>query len=121
MNSQMGVLSPTVALADLSSFSFRTSPVQVIENFWSAEERQFFCEGMNHAAWRSLSDLPNVRENFPNPGNWAEAEIGPVQGQRLLSRLQLPCIQEYMELILSISGRPLGFSYYSHILPVTTC
>jgi len=114
MNGQMGVRSSTVALADLPSFSFRTSPVLVVENFWSATECQFFREGMQHAPWRSLADLPNVRDDFPNSGNWAKAMIGPVQGERLLSRLQFPGIHEYMESFPNIVGRHLGFSYYSY-------
>ena len=114
VGNNVNVMPLTVSLADLSSFSFRTSPVVVVENFWSAEERQFFREGMHQAAWKSLSDLPNVREDFPNSGNWAKAEIGPAQGQRLLSRLQLPCIQEYIESFPHIIGRHVGLSYYSY-------
>lgn len=114
VKSQMDMMPSTVALADLSAFSFRTSPVLVVEDFWSAEERQFFREGMNHAAWKSLSELPNVREDFPNSGNWAKAEIGPQQGRRFLSRVQLPCIQEYIESFPNITGRHVGFSYYSY-------
>jgi SM-20-related protein len=106
--------SSTVTLAELSSFSFLQNPVLVVENFWSPQERQFFREGMNQAAWKSLSDLPNVREDFPHSGNWAKADIGPTQGQRLLSRLQLPCIREYMETFPNIVGRHLGFNYYSY-------
>ncbi len=104
----------TVPLANLSSFSFHTNPVLVVENFWSSEERQYFREGMGQAVWKSLVDLPNVREDFPNAGNWAKAEIGRDQGQRLLSRLQLPCIQAYMESFQNITGRHVGFSYYSY-------
>ena len=104
----------TVSLANLSSFSFHENPVLVVENFWSPEERQFFREGMGQAVWKSLVDLPKVREDFPNAGNWAKAEIGRDQGQRLLSRLQLPCIQAYMESFPNISGRHVGFSYYSY-------
>ena len=103
-----------VPLADLSSFSFHKTPVLVVENFWSPEERQFFREGMHQATWKSLLDLPKVREDFPNAGNWAKAEIGLAQGQRLLSRLQLPCIQTYMESFPNITGRHVGFSYYSY-------
>lgn len=114
VKSQMGVMPSRVALADLSSFSFRTSPVLVVENFWSAEERQYFREAMMKASWKSLQDLPNVREDFPNSGNWAKAEIAPPQGQRFLSRLQLPCIQEHLESLPNIIGRHLGFSYYSY-------
>jgi hypothetical protein len=32
---------------DLSSVSLQSRPVLVVENFWSAEERQFFRAGMN--------------------------------------------------------------------------
>jgi SM-20-related protein len=104
----------SVSLADLPSFSFHENPVLVVENFWPPEERRFFREGMHRAAWKSLVDLPNVREDFPDAGNWAKAEIGPAQGQRLLSRLQLPCIQAYMESFPDISGRHMGFNYYSY-------
>ena len=107
-------VSKTVSLADLSSFSFHKYPVLVVENFWSPEERQFFREGMHQPTWKSLSDLPKVREDFPNAGNWAKAEIGREQGQRLLSRLQLPCIQAYMESFPNITGRHVGFNYYSY-------
>ena len=107
-------MSGPIPLADLSSFSFHKNPVLIVENFWSAEERQFFRDGMRQATWKSLSDLPKVREDFPNAGNWAKAEIGRDQGQRLLSRLQLPCIQSYMESFPNITGRHVGFSYYSY-------
>jgi len=104
----------SVLLYDLPSFSFHKNPVLVVENFWSADERQFFREGMHQAAWKSLADLQKVREDFPNAGNWAKAEIGQAQGQRLLSRLQLPCIQAYMESFQNIAGRHVGFNYYSY-------
>ena len=99
---------------DLSSFSFRKNSVVVVENFWSAEERQFFREGMHQAMWKSLSDLPNFMENFPNAGNRAKAEVGRDRGQRLLLRLLLPCIQAYMESFPNITSRHAGFSYYSY-------
>ncbi len=95
-------------------FSFHTNPVLVIENFWSAEERQYFREAMMQSSWKSLQELRDVREDFPNSGNWAKAEIGSPQGERFLSRLDLPCIQEYMESFQNIVGRHLGFSYYSY-------
>jgi SM-20-related protein len=104
----------TIAPADLSSVSFLRSPVLVVENFWSPDERQFFREKMKRASWKSLSDLPNVREDFPNSGNWAKAEIGPEEGQRFVSRLQLPCIRDYIESFPNIIGRHVGFSYYSY-------
>jgi SM-20-related protein len=108
------VPSATVSLSDLQTFSFRRSPVLVVENFWSADERQYFRDAMNQAAWKSLLDLPKVREDFPQSGNWAKAEIDASQGNRLLSRLQLPCIQEHMESFPNIIGRHMGFSYYSY-------
>lgn len=114
MNSQSGIASSTVPFGDLHSFSFRSHPVLVVENFWSAEERQHFRDAMKQANWKSLSQLPKVREDFPHSGDWAKAEIGPAQGQRFLSRLQLPCIQEYMESFPNIIGRHMGFSYYSY-------
>jgi SM-20-related protein len=104
----------TIRPADLPSFSFQSRPVLVVEDFWSAEERQFFRERMNQAVWKSLSDLPNVREDFPNSGNWAKAEIGPEEGQRLRSRLQLACIRDHIESFPNIIGRHVGFNYYSY-------
>ena len=114
MSTRMESMSGPVLLADLASFSFHEHSVLVVENFWSKEERQCFREGMQQAAWKRLADLPRVREDFPNAGNWAKAEIDRAQGQRLLSRLQLPCIQSYMESFPDIVGRHVGFSYYSY-------
>ena len=114
MSTEGRVQSAAVSISDLRGFSFHKSPVLVVENFWSAEERRYFQEAMNRASWRSLSELTDVRNDFPNSGNWAKAEIGPAQGQRFLSRLQLPCIQEYMESFSNITGRHMGFSYYSY-------
>ncbi len=102
------------APGDLASFSFSQSPIVVVENFWSQDERKYFRDAMTRAIWKSLQDLPNVREDFPNSGNWAKAEIAPPQGQHFLSRLQLPCIQEYIESFPNIVRRHMGFSYYSY-------
>ncbi|MBS0184651.1 MAG: 2OG-Fe(II) oxygenase [Nitrospira sp.] len=110
----MNVAQSTIRPADLSSFSFQRSPVLVVENFWSAEERRFFREKMNRAFWKSLSDLPNARQDFPNSGNWAKAEIDPEEGQRFLSRLQLSCIRDHIESFPNIIGRHVGFNYYSY-------
>ena len=110
----MSIAESTIGPADVSSVSFQRNPVVVVENFWSPDERQFFREKMNRAPWKSLSDLPNVREDFPNSGNWAKAEIGPAEGQRFLSRLQLPCIRDHVESFPNIIGRHVGFSYYSY-------
>ncbi|TKB66192.1 MAG: hypothetical protein E8D52_17665 [Nitrospira sp.] len=103
-----------IALADLSSASLLRSPVLVVENFWSSDERQFFRGKMKQASWKSLSDLPHVQEDFPNSGNWAKAEIGPEEGQRFLSRLQIPCIRDHIESFPNIIGRHVGFNYYSY-------
>lgn len=102
------------APGDLASFSFSQSPIVVVENFWSQDERKYFRDAMTRATWKSLQDLPNVREDFPNSGNWAKAEIAPAEGQHFLSRLQLPCIQEYIESFPNIVRRHMGFSYYSY-------
>lgn len=114
MKSQAGLLQSTVASADLSSCSFHTSPVLVVENFWSREERQYFRDAMATASWKSMQELSIVREDFPAAGNWAKAEIAQPQGQRFLSRLQLPCIHEYIESFPNLIGRHMGFSYYSY-------
>jgi SM-20-related protein len=110
----MTVLESTIGVAELPSVSFRSRPVVVVENFWSAEERRFFREGMNKATWKQLSDLENVQQDFPNSGNWAKAEIGSAEGEHFLSRLQLPCIREHVESFPNIIGRHIGFSYYSY-------
>ncbi len=104
----------TRGLGAVSSFSFEDSPVLVVEHFWSAEDRRLFREGMDRAVWKSLSDMPNVREDFPHAGNWAKAEIGPAEGAHFLSRLELSCIREYIESFPHIVGRHMGFSYYSY-------
>lgn len=108
------MLTSNVSLKDLHRFSFHNDPVLVVENFWSPDERRVFQYGMQQAAWKSLADLPNVRDDFPNAGNWAKADIGPAEGRHFLSRLQLPCIQEYIESFPNIIGRHMGFSYYSY-------
>jgi len=108
-------LFPSVmTIEDLSAVSLHTNPVLVIEDFWSPGERQYFREAMINAAWKSLDALPNVRENFPHSGNWAKADIASLEGQQFLARLQLPCIQSYIESFPNIVGRHLGFSYYSY-------
>ena len=110
----MSLLQSSVGAEDTDSFSFRQSPVLVVENFWTPDERRFFRERMNQAVWKSLSDLPHVREDFPDSGNWAKAEIGQNEAQRFLSRVQFPFIRDYIESFPNIVGRHLGFSYYSY-------
>lgn len=114
MAGQTGIMSSTVAVGDLPAFSFHANPVLVVEDFWSSDERRDFREAMGQARWTSLDELPNVREDFPSSGNWSKADIAPPESQRFLARLQLPCIQEYMESFPNIVGRHLGFSYYSY-------
>lgn len=53
----------------LETFSFHTTPVLVIENFWSAEERGQFRHAMERANWNQLQDMTYVRQDFPNSGN----------------------------------------------------
>ncbi len=98
----------------LEAFSFHKTPVLVIENFWSAEERGLFRQAMERANWNQLQDMSYVRQDFPNSGNWAKADIDEPQGRLLLSRLELPCIQHYIESFPNITRRHLGFSYYSY-------
>jgi len=114
MNGPMSLVPATVALADLPTFSFHVNPVLVVENFWSSQERHDFREAMAQAPWKSLQDLPGVHADFPNSGNWAKADIAPAEAERFLSRLQFPCIQTYIESFPNITGRHLGFSYYSY-------
>jgi SM-20-related protein len=109
-----GHIQPSRSAADLEGFSFHRTPVLVVENFWSPEERSQVRAAMQRANWNQLQDLSHVRQDFPNSGNWAKAEIAQPQGQMLLSRLQIPCIHEYVESFPNITGRHLGFSYYSY-------
>lgn len=104
----------TQGVGDVSTLSLQSTPVLVVENFWSAEECRFFRDGMKQAVWTQLSDLENVQKDFPNSGNWAKAEIGAAEAGHFLSRLQLPCIREHVESFPNIIGRHVGFSYYSY-------
>ena len=69
---------------------------------------------MHHAAWKNLADFSNVREDFSHTARWAKAEIVPAQGPRIRSRVQLPCIQADMESFSNITGKHVGFNYYSY-------
>jgi SM-20-related protein len=114
MSDSRSVLSTASRLGNLASHSFHENPVLVVENFWSSDERRYFREAMTKASWMGLQDLPNVRDDFPNSGNWARAEIAPLESQRFFPRLQLRCVQEYIESFPNIVGRHLGFNYYSY-------
>jgi SM-20-related protein len=114
MDIASGLVQPAQSALALDTFSFHETPVLVIENFWSVGERAQFREAMERAHWKPLQDSPTLRQDFPNSGNWSKAEIAPPQGQMLLSRLQLPCIQQYIESFPGIARRHMGFSYYSY-------
>ena len=114
MNITSGLVQQAQSAAVLDTFSFHETPVLVIENFWSVEERGQFREAMERAHWRRLEESSSLRQDFPNSGNWAKADIAPPQGQMLLGRLQLPCIHRYIESFPDIIRRHLGFSYYSY-------
>lgn len=114
MNITSGLVQPVQSAADLDAFSFHQTPVLVVENFWSPEERGQFREAMERAQWKRLQDVSSLRQDFPNSGNWAKAEIAPPQGQKLLNRLQMPCIHRYIESFPDIVRRHLGFNYYSY-------
>lgn len=104
----------TDRLLDQEAFSFHKTPVLVIENFWSPEDRSIFRRGMERASWQALSDLPQVQANFPNSGDWAKAEIAEPEGRHLFSRLTLSCVQRYIESFPNIVRRRMSFSYYSY-------
>jgi SM-20-related protein len=96
------------------TFSFHEHPVLVIENFWTASERQHFRDAMQRSPWQALQDMPYVRASFPNCGNWQQARLARPEAGRLLDRLAYPCIESYIESFPSITGRSLSFSYYSY-------
>lgn len=62
-------------------------------------------------AWRSCR---RSAKTFPTRAIGPRRRSPPPQGQRLLSRLQLPCIREYIESFPNVVGRHMGFSYYSY-------
>jgi SM-20-related protein len=95
-------------------FSFRDDPVLVLENFWSEQETAMFREAMAHATWKSLADMPPVAQAFQNCGNWIKAEIGRTEGEKLLEKISLPCIADYIESFPNIKGRHINFNFYSY-------
>ena len=114
MKLRQGTVAPTDRGVDVESFSFHETPVLVVENFWSAEDRSLFRRGMERASWQALSDLPQVQANFPNSGNWAKAEIAEPEGRHLFDRLKLKCVQQFIESFPNIVRRRMSFSYYSY-------
>lgn len=99
---------------DPTTFSFHRDRVLVLEDFWSPEEQRYFQEAMKRSTWKALSDLPAVSRAFPHCGNWTKAEIGPEEAGRFLSRLELPCIADYIESFPNIKQRHVNFNYYSY-------
>lgn len=99
---------------DPDGFSFHQDPVLIVENFWTAEERQVFRRGLASAPWTSLAEMPQVRKAFPNCGNWGKAEIAGREAAFLLRRLALPCIERYIESFPDIRRRHMSFSYYAY-------
>ncbi|WP_447976557.1 2OG-Fe(II) oxygenase [Candidatus Nitrospira bockiana] len=97
-----------------NAFSFLDDPVLILEDFWTASERALFREAMSTGSWTSLSDMPAVRADFPGSGNWSKGELGARERGVLLSRLQLPCIAEYVESFPAIASRHVSFHYYSY-------
>ena len=79
MNITSGLVQPAQSAAALEAFSFHETPVLVIENFWSVEERGQFREAMERAHWKRLEESSSLRQDFPNSGNWAKADIAPSQ------------------------------------------
>lgn len=96
------------------NFSFHEDPVLVLENFWSASERQTLRQAMDHAKWTALQDIPHVYKDFPNSGNWKKADMAHPEAMMLLQRLSLSCIMHYMESFPNITGRHMNFNYYSY-------
>ncbi len=95
-------------------FSFQKDPILVLEDFWSAEERAFFREGMSRTKWKALSEMPEVLAAFPNCGNYLKGAIGQEEAQVFLNKLSLPCIADYIESFPNIKQRHVAFSYYSY-------
>ncbi len=95
-------------------FSFHKDPVLVLEDFWSKEERDVFLAAMAQAEWKKRSEIQATTLAFPNCGDWLKAQIGPSEGNALLSRMALPCIADYIESFPKLKGRHMGFSYYSY-------
>lgn len=95
-------------------FSFQEHPVLVIDKFWTDEERQYFLQAMQRAAWKSLREMRHLRETFPDCGDWLKAEIARPEAKVFLDRLGLPCIKRYLESFPHIAGRHMNFNYYSY-------
>ena len=97
-----------------TTYSFKTDPVLVLENFWTKDERASFRKAMEESKWTALAEMSLVAKAFENCGNWLKAEIGPKEGNRFIQRVGLPCVAEYIESFPNIKGRHVNFNYYSY-------
>ncbi len=95
-------------------FSFHKDPVLVLEDFWTADERAFFREGMTRTKWQALSEMPEVSAAFPNSGNWLKGQIGQSEARVFLEKMSLDCIAGYIESFPHIKERHVSFNYYSY-------
>lgn len=95
-------------------FSFKDDPVLILEDFWSAAERQQFRSAMEGSTWTALADMPAVAQAFPNCGNWLKADIGAAEASHFLERAGMPCIANYIESFPNIRGRHVNFNFYSY-------
>lgn len=96
------------------TFSFRSDPVLILEEFWSTEERHVFRKAMEGSCWTGLQDMPEVAKAFPNCGNWLKADVGGSEASHFMQRVGLPCVAVYMESFPNIKGRHVNFNYYSY-------
>ena len=96
------------------AFSFHNDPVLILEDFWPKEERDIILEAMNKAEWKKRSEIQATNLAFPNCGDWLKAHISPNEADRLLNRMALPCIANYIESFPRIKSRHVSFSYYSY-------
>jgi SM-20-related protein len=99
---------------DSERFSFHEHPVLVIEQFWTDEERHYFQHAMHRAAWTPLCEMRQLRETFPDCGNWLKADLSRAEAIAFLDRLALPCIKSYVESFPHIARRHMNFNYYSY-------
>ena len=95
-------------------FSFKDDPILILEDFWSADERQRFRSAMERATWTALADMPAVAKAFPNCGNWLKADIGAAEASHFLQRVGMACIANYIESFPHIKGRHVNFNFYSY-------
>ncbi len=99
---------------DAETFSFAEDPVLILEDFWTAEERQRFRKAMERCVWTTLAEMPPVAQAFPNCGNWRKADIQGPEASHFIRRVGMPCVAAYIESFANIKGRHVNFNYYSY-------